>query len=140
MDPEILALVSGMPLSELDIRPATVIDHVQREVIGEVFPVLVPAPGQHADGFLIYGLSAQALDRILFFEGEEYRLEPLTVRLSDGLHAARYFRDTAVYQISEHSWDFDGWRIKERDEFIRRTNDYMALYNTMSAADADAHW
>lgn len=140
MDTSVLALVSAQPLQELTVVPAMLRDHVQREVIGESFPVLVPEPGGTASGSLIHGLDETALERILFFEGDEYRLAPLTVIVDGTSLEASHFEDANTYRTGERSWDLASWQTVHRAEFLTRAKAYMQLFGTMSKAEADAHW
>lgn len=140
MDAEVLEHVSGVSPSTLTIIPAQVIDHVQREVIGEGFPILLPAIGQVASGRLIFGLSETAMKRILFFEGDEYETAPLTVKADKTSHEALYFKDTGIYETSGKSWVFDQWLASDHSRFLEQSRDYMLLFGHMTAAEADRHW
>ncbi len=140
MDPTVLELVSGQQPHELAVVPALVHDHVQREVIGESFPVLVPAPEGVAQGCLIHGLNEVALGRILFFEGEEYRLAPLTVYVDGACCAASHFANANTYRTGEQHWDLQTWQRDHRAAFLPRAAAYMQLFGTMSKAEADALW
>ncbi|MEO0618861.1 MAG: gamma-glutamylcyclotransferase family protein [Pseudomonadota bacterium] len=141
MDLDVLEIVSGQSRAQLTCAPASAEGVVQRNVIGQDFPVLVDAPGAHMTGRIVYGLTETARDRILFYEGEEYRVCDITVRTADGGKVAcHYFADNAVYEISDVPWDFDAWQRTQKTEFLSRARRFMALYGTMSAAAADAYW
>ncbi len=141
MDPQVLELVSGMPLTELVVTPATVQGYRQGVVAEENYPVLVACESSETSGLLIKGLSSTALERILFFEGEEYALQPIDVRVPGEESAqAFYFRDTGVYTVRENKWDFDQWTRLHKASFIDVSRQYMALFGNMTAAEADAHW
>ena len=140
MDDGVLELVSGQSRSDLHVEPVVLVDHVQREVIGESFPVLLPQPGGRAPGTLIFGLNQTAMQRILFFEGEEYALDALEVELDGRPVAACHFRDANTYRTGDRTWDLGTWQQSSRAEFLPRARRYMALYGTMSKREADAHW
>ena len=140
MDDAVLELVSGQPRGELRVEHVVLRDHVQREVIGESFPVLLAQPGGRASGTLIFGLSGTAMQRILFFEGEEYALGALEVEFDGQVVAACHFRDANTYRTGSTIWDLASWQTQARAEFLPRARRYMALYGTMSKRDADAHW
>ena len=141
MDCDVLTCVSGQPLSELSIVAGTASGYVQRAVMDQSFPVLVSSTSALTTGVLISGLTDIAMDRILFFEGDEYELADITVETSNGEAVpCRYFQDTAVYEVSDHSWDFLHWQATEKAEFLVRTKRFMRLFGTMSATDADVFW
>ena len=140
MDDDVLRVVTGRDPDGLDIVAADAPGRAQREVVGESYPILVPDAGSRARGRLVGGLDAEALERVLFFEGEEYAIAPLEVEVGGERRPAQYFRDTGVYRTSGGSWDFARWRAAGIDDFLDHTARYMALYGTMSAAEADAVW
>lgn len=141
MDPDILEIVSGMPRDALTIETAEALDVAQREVVGQDFPVLVATPGARAEGILVRGLTALALDRILFFEGEEYTVEDLAVLNGAGERVpAKFFADAAVYEVTMSPWCLEAWWQEKKPEFVERTRRFMTLHGTMSAAAADAYW
>ncbi|MEM7257647.1 MAG: gamma-glutamylcyclotransferase family protein [Pseudomonadota bacterium] len=141
MDPDVLALVSGMALSDLTLATASVQGYRQGEVEEESYPVLVACESAQTSGLLIKGLSDTALARILFFEGEEYRLQKIEATLDNGeAVAAFYFCDTGAYTVRDAMWDFDQWQQIHKPSFIEASRQYMALFGSMSAAEADAHW
>lgn len=141
MDPDVLELVSGMPVSALQVSSATVHGYRQCEVAEESYPVLVGCESSRADGLLLHGLTVDALKRILFFEGEEYSLQPINaVTDANCIQQAHYFRDTGVYTVRETMWDFEQWRRIHKPSFLKVSSEYMNLYGTMSAAEADEYW
>lgn len=141
MDSDVLQIVSGQPLASMKMQAATAPGYVQREVAGESFPVLhADSPGC-ATGVLIHGLTETAIQRILFFEGEEYQLRALDIVTADGIRInARYFADAAVYQLLPTSWSFEHWLAHEKNAFIARCRRYMDLFGTLSIAEADTYW
>ncbi len=140
MDPEVLTEVSACAIHELTIADAIVDDYAQREVVEESYPILVPVPGASAKGRLVYGLTATAMDRIRFFEGEEYELDTLEVIAGDKRVEACWFRDTGAYQDTGREWSYARWQSTGHEEFMHMTRQYMALHSTMTLAEADAHW
>lgn len=140
MDPVVLQIVSGRALSELQIFDAVAPGYVQREVVEESYPILVAQASQQAHGQLIFGLDEHAMDRIQFFEGDEYALDTLPVLTDSGTKLAHWFRDTGAYQDTGNEWSFSTWREHAYDAFIDMAESYMQLYGTMTATEADTHW
>lgn len=141
MDEQLLCCVSGMERTALNIQPAVLRGYAQRLVTGEEFPVIIPVASSEVPGVLITGLHEEAMRRILFYEGEEYRLTEIELQVvGRGLCSAVYFADNNIYQTQHASWDFEQWQTSHKAEFLVRTASYMALYGSMSAAEADKHW
>ncbi len=143
MDRDVLSLVSGMDASSLVLQPGTLHGYQQSEVVEECYPVLVANESSSCNGLLIQNLTPLALERILFFEGEEYFLAPVTVVPQAGQATsvkAYYFRDAGVYTVRAEPWNFEAWQTEHKASFMVASEQYMALFGTMTAAEADAHW
>lgn len=141
MDTELLELVCEQAVSTLQIEPAEVRDHVRRWVIDDHYPVLVPEPGSHTQGLIIRGLSEIAMDRIVFFEGEEFTVQPIeVVRESGELEGVEYFADNHRKNISDTDWSLPEWQRTTKPDTLQRVVVYMACYGKMSPAEADAYW
>jgi len=141
MDADILHIVSGMASNRLTIQKATLAGFRQCEVIEECYPVLVENPGSITRGLIIDGLTEQAMTRIHFFEGDEYRLQSIEVSTTfDEKIDARFFSHTGAYSVKDTSWNFQQWLDEQKDEFVVRTQNYMKLFGTMNATEADQYW
>lgn len=147
MDPDVLALVSGMPIDAPQMQASTASGFRQCEVSEESYPVLVADQSAQCHGLLISGLTCEALQRILFFEGDEYTLESIQVHRESApdnrSHQsvnAWYFHDTGAYTIRPESWDFGHWQSHHKASFLEGTKKYMQLFGQMSATEADAYW
>jgi len=141
MDPDVLGIVLGAGAAAWRTMPARVHDRARRWVVDDHYPVLVESPGVHVDGLLIHGLAETALDRIRFFEGEEFALAPIVVRDTDDDEIdARYFADTGRKDIADIAWSLADWQTSTKSDTLPRVHRYMACYGTMSIAEADAFW
>ena len=114
------------------------------------YPVLVDAANASVDGLLIHGLDATAIERIAFFEGEEFTLEPIRVtRLTDGSVSsgdeagaldAVHFAHTDRKPVDESGWELVDWQMKTKPDTLERIRRYMSHFGMLSVAEADAHW
>lgn len=139
-DPEVLAIVSQQSAGMRQCS-AHVTGYALHKVSGEDFPVMMPSGKGRVDGILIYGLTAQALDRIVFFEGDEYGLEPIDVIDDTGkVVQASYFKEASVYDICPTTWKYQQWNALEKNEFLDRVARYMQWYGVVSATEADQYW
>jgi len=158
MDSDVLQLVTDMSIADLSIEKAAAMGYRQCEVSEESYPVLVVDDTSVCHGLLIGGLTPLALQRVLFFEGEEYALKPIRLlggnRVSENLCGeptavdtvsdrsvnAYYFSDTGEYTVRAESWDYDNWQQHHKSSFVVASASYMRLFGQMTAAEADAHW
>jgi len=158
MDSDVLELVSGMSIGDLSIQNATAAGYRQCEVSEESYPVLVADDSAKCNGLLIGGLTTLAIERVLFFEGEEYALKPIAVLganepdgranvvaadaggNNDAHCNAYYFSDNGTYTVRAESWDYADWQRHHKSSFVDASTSYMELFGQMTAAEADAHW
>lgn len=141
MDPELLQVVSRQPIDSLILEPASVSNHARRWVLDDLYPVLVPEQGTDTLGLIIRGLSEEAMARIVFFEGEEFMLQPIVVRTQNGVsEQVQYFDDNQRKLISESEWVLSDWQRTTKAETMKRVERYMQCYGRMTAAEADRYW
>jgi len=107
----------------------------------ETYPMLVPEAEKSTEGVLIYGLEKDHLDRIVFFEGEEYELTPCQVKTEKSCSIEALFFDEGImpapYTVE---WDYQHWLQHHKEFMIRQSRKYMSYYGLMSAAEADVYW
>jgi len=141
MDQDVLRIVSNMEDHQLSHTEGHATGYRQQEVIGESYPVLMPDATKQTRGLLINGLNEIAMQRIHFFEGDEYALAEIGISTTDNANiSANYYRDTGVYEILETGWDFQQWQRTHKVSFLKRCENYMQLFGTMSATEADRYW
>ena len=141
MDEDVLAIVGDRPVGTFATEAACVPDRVRRAVRDDHYPVLVTAPGGRVDGLLIHDVDAIALERIAFFEGEEFALEPIRVTGErSGELEAMHFAHTDRKPIDEVAWTLEGWQVNTKPDTLRRIHRYMSHFGVLSVAEADAHW
>ncbi|MFT5110707.1 MAG: hypothetical protein ACI8P9_000016 [Parasphingorhabdus sp.] len=107
----------------------------------EDYPMLVVDESRIASGQLLCGLSKAQLDRILFYEGEEYALAPCYVKLDSGETVlASFFSENNMPAPEMTDWCFETWVRNHKDYLLRQSAAYMSWYGKMSATDADFYW
>jgi hypothetical protein len=141
MDTDLLPLVCEQAMDTLVLEPAVVPGRSRRWVLDDHYPVLVAEDGRTTEGLIIRGLGEEALNRIVFFEGEEFNLEPLLVQKANGeWERVQYFADTNLKEISASEWTLSEWQRTTKADTLHRIVGYMQCYGNMSIAEADAYW
>ena len=123
-DGDVLALVLGSDHPEIRIEPAWMPDAAVALVPGESYPYLVSGEGTRAPGAVIHGLDKGCLERILFFEGDEYAFVECIVETAGGK------RIEALEQ----------WQMREKARFLSMTREYMATWRRATRAEAEVLW
>jgi len=144
MDPEVLGIVCEAATGRAVTEPAVVENRARRWVVDDHYPVLVAAPGESVAGLLVHGLDERAHERVVFFEGEEFVLEPIVVRGgADGrgrLIEACFFAHTGCEAVSDMRWELADWQANVKSDTLLRIRRYMDCFGVMGVAEADAYW
>lgn len=130
-----------MTSDQLQLVEAYAPGHRQHEVLNESYPVLVPDEKNRTQGLLIDGLTELAMQRIQFFEGDEYILSTIDIETADNANLrANYYKDAGVYSILETVWNFQQWQVEHKPTFVEKCEKYMQLFGKMNATEADQFW
>lgn len=98
-------------------------------VLGQVYPMLRPAPGRELRGWLYRRLGAHELARLDAFEGAWYRRVRVAVRLG-GTHVRAFvYRRAATAKVRslDVDWDLAEFRQHHARAFARRFRDARRL-------------
>ena len=140
-DVDVRVLVLGLDRPEIRTEPAWMPGVTAARVPGESYPYLVPSEGAWAPGEVLYGLDETCLDRIRFFEGDEYTLLPCEVeRVSGERIAATHFVAVAIPSAPVVAWSLDRWQASEKARFLSMARKYMAGWRHGTRTEAEALW
>ena len=140
-DRDVRAHVLGRTPHAVRAEPAWMPGAATFRVPGESYPWLVPAEGARAPGELLHGLDERCLDRILFFEGDEYAfVECVVERAGGGRAAAVHFGGAGIPQGPAVEWSLEQWQAREKPRFLSMTREYMGLWRRATRAQAEALW
>ena len=121
MDEDVLRRVIGRPVPSAQIGVAFVDGYRRVYVKDTYFPILVPAEGGAVEGRLITGLGAEAVERLTRFEGRQFQLKRLPVRLARGRTAeVECFMPVMGITATDKEWDPDQWRRRHKRAFLGR--------------------
>lgn len=132
----LLQVVLGRAASKLDVRPASLSDYAVFWAEGEIFPLILPQPGQRAAGLLVRGLDAEDVARLGFYEGGfGYHLETVQLSLENGEFAAGevFFPEPGLWQPGA-PWDLEDWAARWGAISCRAAEEAMAYYGRIDAA------
>lgn len=87
---------------------------------GASYPVLVPAAGESVAGIVMGGLGEGDARRLEVFEGSDYTLRELPVRLGRGrsIDALVFIPRTGV-PASSTAWSPEEWRRRHRRRYVQ---------------------
>ena len=140
-DADVLALVLGSDRLDVRSEPAWMPGAAAVLVPGESYPHLVPTEGARAPGEVLYGLGETGLDRIRFFEGDEYALIECEVERASGERiAAVHFGGVAIPPAPVVAWSLEQWQASEKARFLAMARKYMAGWRRGTRTEAEALW
>lgn len=139
-DRELLKLVLGHDCAACDFRPARLSGFATNRVKDESYPVLVPAPGLTIAGQIVGGISEADIERIRFFEDDEYSLETVPVEAEAGPEDCLVCLPRKPGDDSGEPWHPENWSAEEREIFFLMTADYMAQYGKIPVEEALEMW
>lgn len=90
---------------------------------GVGYPVIVRAAGERMEGVVVRGLDGVALDRLRRYEGPDYVLATLSVRLVDSgrdLAVQAFVPRPGLRVIGRPGWDLGQWQREARPRFLAR--------------------
>ena len=139
-DSDVRQIVLGRELPAQCCRKAELVDYIRLMMHDETYPVLAAHTGGRVPGDIL-SLTPQDLERVMFFEAEEYQLEAAQVLDSDG-HAADvvFCAERATRSGPRYPWSLRQWQAEHKHVFLEHARAYMALYGKMSARQADVVW
>jgi len=139
-DVHVLALVLGRDAGQVSSRAAWLDHHDTVMLPEETYPVLEHRSGVRVRGQLLT-LDAGDLERIAFFEGEEYGFDAATVVTGEGvLERAILCGDRSTRRGPRHPWSLEQWQRRHKEGFLAMARTYMTLFGSMTIEEADAVW
>lgn len=132
MDPDVLRVVLGRPLPEAQREEAEIFGFRRVHVPGRNYPMLQPHHGSgRVAGLLVHRLDAEAVHRLVVYEGSEYHLVPLLVSNAEGhgVRAGVFLCDRSVPQ-GHRDWFLEVWVRRYKRTFLRRASALMERHGT----------
>ncbi|MCV2886874.1 NUDIX domain-containing protein [Ruegeria aquimaris] len=126
----------------LDMVPAELPEHQVYGVQDQPFPMIMPAPGQSANGVLVRGLSTDQIERLNFYEGGfDYDLRPMTLRVSGGqtIEALVYFPREGTWTPGD-IWNLEGWAQEWGELTLHAAAEVMAFYGRLTPVEIAANF
>lgn len=121
LDHDVMALVIGRRLPPSAFVPAHLRGHARRRAKGVSYPILVRDPGGEVEGVVVGGLTARDVQRLVAYEGPNYRVAPLKVKVAGSLTTVSVFEPKERrFQPVEGTWELAVWQGRAKRGFIGR--------------------
>ena len=140
-DADVRTLVLGPDCAGVRTEPAWMPGAAAARVPGESYPYLVAVEGGCVPGEVLHGLDETCLDRIHFFEGDEYAFVECVVERAGGERiAAMHFGGAEIAEGPVVPWSLERWQASEKARFLAMAREYMAGWRRGTRAEAEALW
>jgi hypothetical protein len=132
MDRDLLSIALGRDVSTLGLLEATVDGFICRRAAGKAYPILLTQRGSRAEGILVSGFNYIDIDRLSYYESEDYVLQLITVQTKAGPYQAKFFQPTRKLGDSGESWTLKGWQYIEKSKALIVARQLMQYYGYIS--------
>ncbi len=132
MDPDVLRVVLGRPWPTDLLQQAEITGFRRVHLPGRNYPMLLPHHGSgRVSGLLVHGLDADAVHRLVVYEGREYHLVPHLVTDAEGyaVRAGVFLCDRSV-PPGHRDWFLEVWVRRYKRLFLRRAAELMERHGT----------
>lgn len=143
LDRDVLDVVLGRASEDVVRRPGTLRGYRKLRVADESYPALRAdaAADARADGVVFSGFSDADMNRVCYFEGDEFELRPLPVDLDDGGRVdALTFTATEKLLFSDQVWTLADWQREHKAGFLPLAREWMDGYGGAAPQDLEAQW
>ncbi len=141
MDRDVAKLVLGRVIEPRLQQPGILHGYERLLVAEESYPALAPRPGGKVTGVVAEGISDTDMDRMLFFESDEFVPAACDIELTSGEYvSAQTFLAREVLEYTDQPWNFDHWRRRDKDEYLVLVRDWMLEYGKREAHQLEAAW
>jgi len=139
-DQRLAEIVLGRRLSPEALVPARARDHAVLRHAAEAYPVILPSPGDAAEGVVVGDVGPGDLARLAFFEEAEYALRPIEVETAAGPVTALHYAPTDKPPVSDEPWDFATWQRRDRTAAIAAARELMEHFGRLPVERIDTVW
>jgi hypothetical protein len=120
LDADVRALVMGAG-APATLEPATLTAWRRVAHPRETYPMIVPAADAEVEGAIARDLTEDTVARLVTYEGPEYLIAAVDVRLADGTQvAAEVFVPISPPVGADTPWDLATWQRRHKQRYLAR--------------------
>jgi hypothetical protein len=135
LDPGMRRLVLGAGLPDPALEPAELASHRAVLARGQRYPILMKSTIASVRGAVTQPVDLETAERLVFYEGPDYRMVKLPVRLAAGGSVeAVVFVPFGGLKPSTVAWNLARWQHVDKPQTLRRIAGWMAAYQPSPAA------
>ncbi|MEO1458767.1 MAG: NUDIX domain-containing protein [Pseudomonadota bacterium] len=139
-DRVLLGLVVGRKLAPEEASEARAPGYRAWRVAGQAYPMLRSVEDGVAEGLLFRPAGPEDIAALIFYEEEEYALQPLSVETAAGQEAAETFAATERLAPGGEPWDFERWWREDRAVAMEAARELMPHRATLDMRAINTVW
>lgn len=140
-DPDLFRRVVGRPLQEFTTKPAILAGYSIYRAAKFPYPVVKADALGEAPGLLVTGFTATEIERVAYYETNEYDLYEVTIKVADGaFETAEAFFATEHLEISQEPWCFEEWTREAKDLALIEAEIAMTYFGVLTRETVNDHW
>lgn len=134
LDDDVLERVLDRAVPARATDAAVLLGFARYQAIGEVYPVVVPAPAERVVGRLVSGIRSIDAKRLTAFEGPGYgQREVVVVGERRGVVTARLFvPQPSRLRPAPQAWSLDEWRRRHKRRYLEGVKIWARDWRTTS--------
>ena len=137
MDPDLFSAITSKTISEKEMVPATALGWKRVVAAGKSYPMLVQAPGEQVEGYVIYGLDRDDLAKMQFYETDEYQLTSIDLIVDGQALEAQVYLNSGRLKASDQPWSFEDWKVTGKALAVAVASQVMPLFGQYSLREID---
>mmetsp|Transcript_30212 Transcript_30212/g.55198 ORF Transcript_30212/g.55198 Transcript_30212/m.55198 type:complete len:151 (-) Transcript_30212:379-831(-) len=110
-----------------DMKHASIHDFKRFKIKNQVFPAIIPSPGDVVKGMILLNLTDEELNVLDVYEDEEYYRDTVKPVLEEGMTEVEadvyIWKDKFRNLLLPEEWEYDAWRRDHLQEWLDRLGD-----------------
>ena len=140
-DADLFEIVVGKPLCDYEHHQGCIHDYQLNTALKQAYPVLIPQKGAQIEALIVWGLTAEDIVRLQFYETVEYQLGDIEVVIEGDKNPALCFQAIIEnIQASDKKWSFTLWQQETKHFALKEAEIAMAYCGKLSHQEIEDMW
>lgn len=141
IDPDLFRLIVGRPMADFAVKPATLAGYRITRAAAFPYPMVKADPRSEAPGLRVAGLTATEVERISYYETDEYDLFGVTLKIAPNqFESAKTFIATAQLEASDEPWSLVEWEKEVKELALIEAALAMDQFGVLTRETVNDHW
>lgn len=140
-DADLFQIVVGRSLNEFATSSAKLVGYSVSRAAHFPFPVVNADQLGEAEGIFVSGFTDQEIERVAYYETNEYDLYDVTIQIDEGgFETAGVFFATEHLEVSNEPWSLETWTKTAKPLALIEAEIAMAQFGVLTRDTVNDHW